>query len=120
MKPRIESTGFGYIIVAGARIENDIVIPLSGKPAKRKKKLSKAIYGTSHIVSRDEAEYVYEEGAELLVVGSGQYGNLTLSPEASKYLAKCNCRVELLPTPQAIQHWNGAKGMVIGLFHVTC
>jgi hypothetical protein len=118
--PTIESTGFGYIVVEGRRIENDIVIGLSGKATKRRKKLSKATYGTSHIVSRDEAEQVYEDCAERIIIGSGQYGRLSLSQEASEYFEKRNCVVELFSTPEAIQHWNEAKGSVIGLFHVTC
>jgi hypothetical protein len=118
--PKIDGTGFGYIIVEGLRIENDIVIALSGKATKRRKKLSKATYGTSHIVSRDEAEHVYEDRAERVIIGSGQYGRLSLSQEASRYFEERNCEVELFPTPEAIQHWNKAKGSVIGVFHVTC
>jgi hypothetical protein len=120
MNPTIDGTGFGYITVEGLRIENDIVIALSGKITKRKKKLSKAIHGTSHIVSRDEADHIYEDRAERIIIGSGQYGKLSLSQEASQYFKKRNCVVELLPTPEAIEHWNEAKGSVIGLFHVTC
>ena len=48
---------------------------------KRKKKLSKAVHGTSHMISLPEAEYV-EQGAgpDCLIVGCGQYGNVELSP----------------------------------------
>jgi hypothetical protein len=79
------------------RIENDIVIALSGKTAKRRRKLSKATYGTSHIVSRDEAEHVYEDRAERIIIGSGQYGRPDLSQEASEYFEKRNCVVDDLP-----------------------
>jgi hypothetical protein len=120
MKPTIDSTGFGYIIIEGSRIDKDIVISLSGEISKRKKKLSKAIFGTSHIVSIAEAEHIYEDHAERLIIGSGQYGRLSLSQEASQFLEKRKCQVELLPTPEAIKHWNKAEGRVIGLFHVTC
>jgi hypothetical protein len=43
-----------------------------------------------------------------------------LSKEASEYFKKKKVRVDLLPTPEAIQQWNKAKGSIIGLFHVTC
>lgn len=89
---------------------------------KRKKKLSKAVYGTSHTISLEEAEYVCAQGAgaERLIVGSGQYGNVELSPEAAAYLERQRCRVVLLPTPEVIDVWNEAEGSAIGLFHVTC
>jgi hypothetical protein len=120
MKPNISDTGFGYIILEGSKVEHDIVIRLSGKAKKRKKKLSKEIYGTSHMVSIAEAEYIYEDGAERLIVGSGQYGLLELSTEAVDFFEKKNCRVDIQPTPKAIARWNKARGPVIGLFHVTC
>jgi hypothetical protein len=97
-----------------------VVIRLNGKVKKRKKKLSKAIYGTSHIISLDEAKQVYQEGAKQLIIGSGQYGNVTLSDEAEAYFIRKKCQVKLLPTPDAITLWNRTQGAMIGLFHVTC
>ena len=119
MKPRIDDTRFGSITLEGRVSEHDIIIRLNGQVEKRKKKLSKAVYGTSHIISLDEARYIYEDGAERLVIGAGQQGLVKLSSEAAEYLRE-KCQVELLPTPEAIQAWNEAKGAVIGLFHVTC
>ncbi len=120
MKPIIDGTKFGSITIEGKKIEHDIVIRLNGDVEKRKKKLSKALYSTSHIISLDEAKHVYEDGAERLIIGAGQSGLVTLSPEAKAYFKRQACRVELLPTPKALQVWNKAKGAVIGLFHVTC
>ena len=120
MKPRIDATEFGSITIAGKVHEHDVVIRLDGAVKKRKKKLSKEIYGTSHTVSREEAKAVFEEGAERLIVGTGQSGALEFSDEAAGYLAKKGCAVELFPTPQAIEAWNAAKGATIALFHITC
>ena len=120
MEPSIDGTEFGSITVAGERIEHDVVIRLSGKVKKRKKKLSKELYGTSHTVSREEAEHIYDAGATLLIVGSGQSGQLGLSPEAADYFREQGCEFRLFPTPQAVSAWNAAAGAVIGLFHVTC
>ncbi len=120
MKPQIDKTEFGWILIEDAKFKHDVIIRLSGQVKKRKKKLSKAIYGTSHTISLDEAKHVYEEGAERLVIGAGQFGLVKLSDEAADYFERQGCRVELHPTPQAVQAWNEAKGDVIGLFHVTC
>ncbi len=120
MKPRIDQTEFGSITIEGTPFEHDVIIRLQGKVKKRKKKLSKAIYGTSHVVSLDEAKHIYQEGAERLVVGAGQEGMLKRSDEAAGYFKDHGCRVDVLPTGQAIHTWNEADGAVIALFHVTC
>lgn len=120
MRPSIDKTEFGSITISGERYEHDVVIRLSGKVKKRKKKLSKAKYGTSHKVSLAEAEHIFEAGAKKLILGSGQGGNVELSKEAAEYFRTNGCSVELLPTPQAITAWNAASGAVIGMFHVTC
>src|SRR5215216_7480722 len=88
----IERTAFGAITIDGKTYEHDVIIRLSGEVARRKKKLSKKYYGTSHVLSKDEAKFIYEDGCEQLILGSGQMGNVHLSPEAQTYLAKKGCR----------------------------
>jgi hypothetical protein len=116
----IENTTFGSITVDGKTYEHDVLIRLSGEVEKRKKKLSKKYYGTSHVLSKDEAKFVFERGCNQLIVGSGQMGNVHLSPEAEAYFAKKDCKVLLRPTPEAIQVFNKSRSKKIGLFHVTC
>lgn len=120
MKPKIEATAFGSITIDGQKFKKDVIIKLDGSIKKRKKKLSKRIYGTSHTISLDEAKHVYQEGAELLIIGTGQYDLVRLSEEAQAYLEEHNCRTKLAATPDAIGIWNKTKGRAIGLFHVTC
>lgn len=120
MKPEIDGTKFGSITIDGSEIEHDVLIRLSGEIKKRKKKLSKAVFGTSHTISLEEAEYIFEMGVERLIIGSGQNGMVTLSEEASEYFRKKGVQVDLSPTPEAVHRWNKAKGSTIGLFHVTC
>ncbi|MBK8385857.1 MAG: MTH938/NDUFAF3 family protein [Accumulibacter sp.] len=117
---KIDSTDFGSITIDGATYPHDVVIRLSGEVLKRNKRLSKQYYVASHTISVDEAEFVYEKGCDTLVLGSGQYGNVHLSPEAADFFANCDCRVVLQPTPQAIMAYNKTNGRAIGLFHVTC
>ena len=120
MKPTINSTRFGSITIEGEKYENDVLIRLDGQIKKRKKKLSKAIYGTSHVISLDEAKYIFEDGAERLIIGTGQTGMVKLSDEAADYFKKKDCQARLYPTPEAIRVWNKADGKTIGLFHITC
>jgi hypothetical protein len=120
MKPSIDHTSFGSITVNKKLIEHDIVLDWNKDVRKRKKKLSKQVYGTSHILSREEAKHIYQKGTERIIIGSGQYGALKLSKEADRYFKKKDCPVTVLPTPAAIELWNNTKGKVVGLFHVTC
>jgi hypothetical protein len=115
----IDGTEFGSITIDGKRYDHDVVIR-SGRIEKRRKRLSKAEYGTSHIISKSEAKWVLKDGCDLLIIGSGQEGNVRLSPEAIAYLDKKRCRVSLRPTPEAIAAFNRAAGHKIGLMHVTC
>ena len=120
MRPKIDTSWFGSITVEGKRYEYDIIIRLSGKVRKRRKALSKAVYGTSHTISLAEIKDLYRKKADRVIVGSGQEGMAHLSQEAADFLRSSGCRVDVSPTPQAIELWNDAQGEVLGLFHITC
>jgi hypothetical protein len=117
---RIDRTAFGEITIDGKTYEHDVIIRLSGEVVKRKKKLSKKLYETSHVLSKDEAKFVFQEGCKQLIPGSGREGNVRLSPEVEAYFAKKDSQVVFQLTPQAIRVFNEAHGKKIGLFHVTC
>lgn len=120
MRPKIDRAMFGSITIEGERFKKDVIVRLDGTIKKRKKKLSKAVYGTSHTISLDEAHHVYQKGARRLIVGTGQFGMVELSDEATAFFQEKECQVDLLPIKQVIETWNEAEGAVIGLFHVTC
>jgi hypothetical protein len=125
VKPEIVKTRFGAISLRApdggtVRYDHDIVIGLDGRVRKRKKKLSKKVYGTSHTLSQAEAENVYEEGAEALIIGTGQFGRVGLADEAADYFKARKVRVTLAPTADAMALWNEHEGRAIGLFHITC
>lgn len=120
MKPVINNTGFGWIIVDNKKYEYDIVISSDGDIKKRKKKLSKKVYGTSHKLSLEEAKFILEKECRNIIIGSGQYGILHLSDEAMEYFNKLDVHIILLPTPEAINKWNEIPETSSAVFHVTC
>jgi hypothetical protein len=120
MKPHIGGTSFGSITIEGITYDHDLVIRADGKIKKRKKKLSKKIHGTGHLLSIDEIRYVLKNGGEQIIVGAGQEGELDLSKETKQYLDEKGIKYEVLPTPGAIVRWNECEGLAAGLFHVTC
>ncbi len=120
MKPIIDNTSFGSITINGNKYDNDVIIRIDNTIEKRKKKLSKEKYGTSHIVSKKEAKFIYEEGAKYVIIGAGQYNALELSREAYDYFKSKNCKVICEPTPDAVKIWNGKGEPKVGMFHITC
>lgn len=120
MKPELTGAGFGWIEIEGERVSHDILIRPDGEVSKRKKKLSKELYGTSHTISLAEAEYVFQEGAEGLLIGGGHFSRVELSPQAEDFFRGKGCRVTIQATPRALQTWNESQEKLIGLFHITC
>jgi hypothetical protein len=121
MKPIVNHTVFGSITIDNKRYVHDVQIRLDGKIKKRKKKLSKAVYGTSHIISLEEAQHIFEPGAENLIIGGGQYLRARLSDKASEFFKKNKCKTALYPTQEAADIWNKTKtDKTIALFHITC
>lgn len=117
---RIDGTEFGSITIDGKTYDHDVIIDLSGVVTKRKKRLSKEQYGTSHIISKAEAKAVFEKGCDVIIIGAGQDGNVRLSPEAKDYFDEHGCQVLLQRTPQAIEAFNRSRARKIALMHVTC
>lgn len=116
-----DATGFGFVVVNGERHEHDVIVLGSGKVRKRRKKLSKAASGSAHEVAAEEiAQSLHPEAGTTLVVGTGQYGVLRLTDQAADYLDAHGVRVEIAPTPEAIERFNALGGRKAALIHVTC
>jgi hypothetical protein len=49
MRSQLDRTGFGWLEIDGERYEHDVLIRLDGTVEKRKKKLSKRVYGTNSL-----------------------------------------------------------------------
>ena len=56
------------------------------------------------------------------------FGSITIKGEVYEHdviirlngEVKKRCRVEMLPSQEAIHAWNKVKGSVVSMFHVTC
>ena len=117
---RVEFPGFGRILVDGEVYEGDIVIYPSGKIEERKKWLSKRKHGTSHKLDPDELREYLPEEFDVLIVGTGAWGKLSLLPESRELVA--NKEVIEKPTGEAVELFNDLRGRrkVLAIFHITC
>ncbi|NJF24466.1 Mth938-like domain-containing protein [Thermococcus sp. Bubb.Bath] len=117
---RLEYPAFGRILVDGKEYEHDIVVYPSGKVERRKKEISKGKHGTSHKPDPEELRKYLREDFDVLIVGTGMYGELSLLPESKKLVE--GKEVVELPTGEAVRLFNELQreNRVLGIFHVTC
>jgi len=117
---KLEYPAFGRIVVDGRTYDHDIVVYPSGRIEMRKKWLSKDKHGTSHKLDPDELKEYLGEEFDVLIVGTGFYGYLSLLPE-SRELVKEREVIEK-PTGEAVRVLNElwGKRRILAIFHVTC
>lgn len=117
---RIEYPSFGRIIIDGKTYDQDVVVYPSGRIEKRKKWLSKDKHGTSHKLDPDELREYLTEDFDVLLVGTGAWGRLSLLPESRELVA--NKEIIEKPTGDAVELFNELHGKrkVLAIFHITC
>lgn len=111
---------FGRIVIDGKAYDHDVVVYPSGRVEKRKKWISKGKHGTSHKLDPEELREYLKEDFDVLLVGTGMYGMLSLLPE-SRELVRGKEIIEK-PTPEALEYFEEFRGRkrVLAIFHVTC
>ncbi|MEO0102582.1 MAG: MTH938/NDUFAF3 family protein [candidate division WOR-3 bacterium] len=113
---KIEKTGFGWIIIDRVKYTSDVIITVNGEIKNRYEDFS----GSSHFLSRAEAEKLLAENPEIVIIGTGQSGCLSLPPETEDYLREKRVDFISSPTPEAIEVFNREKRKKSALFHLTC
>jgi len=113
-------TGFGWIEADRVRYGHDIVIHVDRTITKRKKKLSKdqkGQYGHTP-VSGAELGFLADEKPEVVFIGTGQYGDLPVTPDAGSLLEHYD--TVIMPTPEILPYIEREKRTFVALLHVTC
>ncbi|MGB7789005.1 hypothetical protein [Methanoregula sp.] len=113
-------TEFGWIEIGGTRYEHDIIIHTDGTVSKRRKKLSKLRreeYGHTPL-SAEELDFLEKERPSVVYIGTGQYGDLPLTPDATDLLAPYAPTIG--PTPDILSLIGQEKRKYAAVVHVTC
>jgi len=113
-------TGFGWIEIGGIRYEHDVIIHADGKISKRKKKASKDLreeYGHTPL-SGAELDFLADEKPLAVYIGTGQYGDLPLTPGAKTILDPYE--PVIAPTPHVIDRIGRGEKRYAAILHVTC
>jgi len=113
-------TGFGWIETGGERYEHDIVIHTDGSVSKRKKRLSKPYKGEfGHTpLSAEELAFLKKERPKAVYIGTGQYGDLPLTPDALTQLEPYATVIR--PTPELLPLLEKEHRKYVAVLHLTC
>lgn len=111
--------GFGEIEIEGRRYDHDVLID-AGEVMKREKKPSKTYregYGHTPLSAQERIPW----GGKRLIVGTGAYGKLAVTPEVGEEARRRGIEVVAEPTEEALRlvHDTPAED-VYAVLHVTC
>jgi len=113
-------TGFGWIKIHDSIYEHDVIIHVDGSVTKRKKKASKSMkdnYGHTPL-SELELGFIRGEVPEVVYIGTGQYGDLPITPGASSLISHYTSIVKA--TPELLDRIEKEKRRFVAILHVTC
>jgi hypothetical protein len=111
---------FGWIEINHVRYEHDVIIHRDGSVTKRLKKKSKELkssYGHTPL-SDQELDVLKKEKPEIVYIGTGQYGDLPITPEAETELSRFETVIK--PTPEILDMIKKERRSFIAIVHVTC
>jgi hypothetical protein len=111
---------FGWIEIDQVRYDNDVIIHCDGSVTKRSKKKSKELkrtYGHTPL-SDQELEVLKKEKPEIVYIGTGQYGDLPITPEAERELSRFETVIR--PTPEILDMLKKERRLFVAIIHVTC
>lgn len=118
--PRFESIEWGAVVVDGEEFDYDVELTPGGELKPRTSEDKKL---GSHTFSKEEFVEMYEDGAEVVVVGTGTSGLAKLSSEAQAFLNEKSIEVVKSSSDKAIEEYNKLSGegkKVAAIIHITC
>ncbi|KXB06038.1 hypothetical protein AKJ51_04300 [candidate division MSBL1 archaeon SCGC-AAA382A20] len=111
----IDSYTFGRIVIDGETYTNDVIIfPNRVKDNWWRKE--------GHILNPEDLKEVSEESPEVLIVGKGANGRLTVPPETRDYIESQGVDLIVEKSDKATETYNEIKDKkkVVAAFHLTC
>ncbi len=111
----IDSYEFGHIVIDGRPYRNDLLI----WPGKIKSDWWRR---EGHLLQIDDIAEALAADPQVLVVGTGNPGNMKVDPELEDYLRERGIEVVVKPTRQAVMEINDLSGRrrLAAALHLTC
>jgi glucokinase len=96
----------------------DFYVLASGKIKNRKQEFLGGENAAGRLLPLAEMEKLAEGGPEVVFVGTGFSGQFEVASAAQEHLALRAIRLEVLPTPEAVQAFNQCRKRKAALFHL--
>ena len=116
--PQVEWIDLGEVQINGQRHTQDVVIRTDGTIKKRRRTLSRRVYGNPHVVSVEEVRHVCKGNPRALIVGTGTEGRLNLGSDARTWLDSQGIKVIDNQSPLAVHEYRMARGPRALLLHL--
>ena len=112
---QIESYDFGKIVIDGAVYTSDILL----YPDKVDSSWWRE---EGHNLSSRDIEAVFASEPEVVIIGTGFYGVMSVPQEVQNYIISKGIRLEVHPTKDACNKYNeiAKSARTVGAFHLTC
>ncbi len=117
----IEKVSFGKIVIDGKEYGDVIII--ANKVFERDRSIAKKEFGTSHRIASEEIEMLKSEDPDVIIIGTGIYGELKVTEEDIAKLEETGVKVIVKYTKEAAEEINKflkAGKKVNALLHSTC
>lgn len=111
----IESYSFGKIVIDGVIYNNDVIIfPDRVQDGWWRKE--------GHRIHQEDLKAVVEYSPNVLIIGSGAYGRVTVPDRLHRFLKENNIDLKVEKTERACETYNelSSEGDVVAALHLTC
>ena len=111
----IEDYAFGNIVIDGERYEEDVIILPD-------RVISNWWRDEGHTLQTQDLDAVFEADVDVLVVGQGAYGRMSVPQETRQAMEAAEIKVVAHDTEEACQMYNRRQenGDVAAALHLTC
>ena len=112
----VDSTGFGFVVIDGKKYEHDVIVDWKGHVKEFELR-------HRHYISRPEFKELAQLGPEIIVIGTGQYGECEVSEIFLEEAKNKGIEVIIKDTKMAIKEFNAIVKefkRVVAFIHVTC
>lgn len=112
----IEEYRFGSVRVAGRSYTTDVIVTPEGVRDGWWRR-------EGHRLHTEDLEAVLAAEPEVVVIGTGAYGRMTVPDSTRRFLEGRGVRVEAAPTATAVERFNALQheyARVVAALHLTC
>jgi hypothetical protein len=111
----IDSYSFGRIVINGREYNSDVIIYPDHVNSSWWRKVG-------HSLCADDIQDIIKAEPEILIIGTGSAGAMTVPPDTERYIKSKGIRVVIQPTKSACDTYNKlcTTHRVIAALHLTC